>query len=69
MHPLWELAKKEPKTDVERLAMAAVMILSTREGFTELTPEGCYDKILRSAHETADAIADLEFERTICQPI
>jgi hypothetical protein len=63
MHPLWELAKKEPKTDVERVALAAVMILSTREGFTHLTPEGVFEKILLTARQTADAIADLE--RTI----
>jgi hypothetical protein len=51
-HPLWELMEKPNPTDVDRVAIASVMILSTREGFTHMTPEQVFDNLVAKWHET-----------------
>jgi len=51
-HPFVELLHKEPKSDAERAAVTAVMLLSVQAKFDKLTPEEIYDTLLRESDRT-----------------
>jgi hypothetical protein len=51
-HALWQLMEKQNKTEADRVACAAVMALSTREGFTHMTPEQVFDALIVNWDET-----------------
>lgn len=43
MHPFTALTRKENRTAEERMLLAAIIILSTKDGFTKMTFEQVYD--------------------------
>lgn len=48
-HPFWELARKKPKSDAERIAVAAVMALGNHPKYTKLHSAQIWDKLLEEA--------------------
>lgn len=46
-----ELLKKDPKTELERTICAAVATVSTKPGFTKMTPDEVFDWLVASGNE------------------
>jgi hypothetical protein len=53
MHPLHQLLCEPNKTDAEKAACQAFALACTMEGFTHLTPEEVFDKLLAQYEEIA----------------
>ena len=52
LHPFWQLAKKEPKSDIEMIVWFLVVKSTTAPGYRHMTTEQAYDAILSEAKDT-----------------